>query len=46
MDGFGFVNDEKNREKKKLIRAGSVLVWTVLILMWAVLAARSIVVMR
>ena len=44
MDGFGFMNDEKEKEKKKLIRTGSILAWAALILMWAVLAARSIVV--
>lgn len=42
MDGFEFINDEKNREKKKVMRVCSVLAWTALILMWAVLAARSI----
>lgn len=45
MDGFGSIEKEKNTEKKKLIRAGSILAWTLLILMWAVLAARSIAVM-
>ncbi|MCM1127297.1 MAG: hypothetical protein NC429_12595 [Lachnospiraceae bacterium] len=45
MDGFGFAKDEKRRERKKLMRAGYVLAWTVLILMWAVLAARSTVMM-
>lgn len=45
MDGFGFAKDEKHRERKKLMRAGYVLAWTVLILMWAVLAARSTVMM-
>lgn len=45
MDGFEFINDEKNREKKKVIRVCSILAWTALILMWAVLAARSIGVM-
>ena len=42
MDGFEFINDEKGREKKKVMRVCSILAWMVLILMWAVLAARSI----
>lgn len=46
MDGFGFIGEEKGREKKKVMRVCSILAWTVLILMWAVLAARSIGVMR
>lgn len=43
MDGFGFAEDEKSREKKKLVKAGSILAWATLILVWAVLAARSTV---
>ncbi len=46
MDGFRFINDERDKEKKKVMRVCSILTWTVLILMWAVLAARSIGVMR
>lgn len=45
MDGFGFINDERDKEKKKVMRVCSILAWTALILMWAVLAARSIGVM-
>lgn len=43
MDGFQFMN-KRDGEKKKLIRTGSILAWTALILIWALLAARSIVV--
>lgn len=45
MDGLGFIDGEKNREKKKAMRVCSILAWTVLIVMWAVLAAQSIGVM-
>lgn len=45
MDGFDFIGEEKNREKKKVMRVCSILAWMALILMWAVLAARSIGVM-
>lgn len=45
MDGFRFINDERDKEKKKVMRVCSILTWTALILMWAVLAARSIGVM-
>lgn len=45
MDGFGFIGEEKGSERKKVMRVCSILAWTALILMWAVLAARSIGVM-
>lgn len=45
MDGFGFIGGEKSRERKKAMRVCSILAWTVLIVMWAVLAAQSIGVM-
>lgn len=36
------MEEEKSRERKRIVKAGYTLAWVVVILMWAVLASQSL----
>ena len=38
----GYIGEERNKEKKRFVRAGYALAWVAMILTWIVLASQSL----